>query len=128
MYCRKLITAVSIAAAGLSAAALTDVEIDELLARMTLEEKVGQMVQVSSGGKSAAEAEDGSGRKIDAVLAGQIRNGEIGSLLGACGVRNFNAFQKIAVEESRLGIPLMVGHDMIHGVFTQLPIPLAPGL
>ncbi len=125
MYCRKLITAVSIAAAGLSAAALTDVEIDELLSRMTLEEKVGQMVQVSSGGKSAAEAEDGSGRKIDAVLAGQIRNGEIGSLLGACGVKNFNAFQKIAVEESRLGIPLMVGHDMIHGVFTQLPIPLA---
>lgn len=112
--------------AGSVIAGLTDAEIDALVAKMTLEEKVGQLVQLGSGGDNAgAESEDASNLGVKPEVAAQVRNGEVGSLIGACGVRNFNAFQKIAVEQSRLGIPLMVGHDMIHGVFTQLPIPLA---
>lgn len=82
-----------------------------LLSRMTLEEKVGQMVQVDLTWK----------QDIPQLL----RAGRVGSLLTIKDARQINALQKIAVEESRLGIPLLVGNDAIHGYRTIFPIPLA---
>ena len=82
-----------------------------LLARMTLEEKVGQMNQLDP--------------RRGVELEAAIREGRVGSLLSITDVRQINRYQKIAVEESRLGIPLLVGNDVIHGYRTTFPIPLA---
>ncbi|MBN2003786.1 MAG: glycoside hydrolase family 3 C-terminal domain-containing protein [Anaerolineae bacterium] len=78
---------------------------------MTLEEKVGQMNQAGPRYK----------RDLDA----DIREGRVGTLLSFRDVRKINHFQRIAVEESRLHIPLIVGNDVIHGYRTIFPIPLA---
>ena len=85
--------------------------VEKLLAQMTLEEKVGQMNQIHP-----RNAEEG---------AALIRAGGVGSLLGITDVHEINRWQKIAVEESRLGIPLLIGNDVIHGYRTTFPIPLA---
>ena len=87
--------------------------VESLLARMTLAEKIGQTVQVF--------VEEGN----RAQMVERIRTGGVGSVLNIHGVRNINALQKVAVEESRLGIPLLVGTDVIHGYRTIFPIPLA---
>ena len=84
--------------------------IDDLLARMTLDEKVGQLVQYSGFSEDGAAA---------------VREGRIGSLLNVIGAENTNRVQRLAVEESRLGIPLLFGLDVIHGYRTIFPIPLA---
>ncbi len=81
----------------------------ELLKQMTLEEKVGQMVQ--------------SIRSAD--IDEQVRAGAVGSILSLTDRHEVNRLQKIAVEESRLGIPLIFGFDVIHGQNTVFPIPLA---
>ena len=85
----------------------------ELLAQMTLAEKVGQMSQVNVGDSN-----------IHDDLADGIRNGRVGSVLNVVDVDVINELQRIAVEESRLGIPLLVGRDVIHGFKTIMPIPL----
>ena len=85
--------------------------VDKLLGQMTLAEKIGQMNQVSAGGDVASYAES-------------LRKGQIGSILNEVDPAKINAFQRIAVEESRLGIPLLVGRDVIHGFHTIFPIPL----
>ncbi len=87
-----------------------DQRVDELLARMTLDEKVGQLVQFTG---------------FDNDLAAAVREGRIGSLLNVTGAENTNRVQRIAVEESRLGIPLLFGLDVIHGYRTVFPVPLA---
>ena len=84
----------------------------KILSSMTLEEKIGQMNQVSAGGDVSSYA--------DALRAGQI-----GSILNEVDPAKINEMQRIAVEESRLGIPLIVGRDVIHGFHTIFPIPLA---
>ncbi|OQX94941.1 glycosyl hydrolase [candidate division KSB1 bacterium 4572_119] len=84
--------------------------IDLLLSKMTLKEKVGQLNQVSGTNKDTDE---------------QIRNGRIGSFLNVVGAAETNRLQRIAVEESRLGIPIIFGLDVIHGYRTIFPIPLA---
>jgi len=84
-----------------------------LLAQMTLEEKIGQMSQVN-GGESY----------IHDYLADGLRAGRVGSVLNEVDVDTVNELQRIAVEESRLGIPLLIGRDVIHGFRTVLPIPL----
>ena len=84
---------------------------EALLAQMTLEEKVGQMVQT--------DPRHGGG------LEEAIREGQVGSLLSIRAVGEINRLQSIAVKESRLGIPLIVGNDVIHGYRTIFPIPLA---
>ncbi len=89
----------------------TERRIDELLSRMTLAEKIGQMNQVSAGGDISNYAE-------------ALRNGQVGSILNEVDPDRINAFQRICVEESRLGIPLLVGRDVIHGFHTVFPIPL----
>jgi beta-glucosidase len=80
-----------------------------LLAQMTLEEKIGQMSQVNGGGWE---------------LHQQVRNGQIGSVLNEVNVEEVNELQRLAVQESRLGIPLLIGRDVIHGFKTIFPIPL----
>ncbi len=86
-------------------------KIETLLSRMTLEEKLGQMNQISSYGK----IED---------MSGLIRKGEVGSILNEVDPARVNALQRVAVEESRLGIPLLMARDVIHGFKTIFPIPL----
>jgi beta-glucosidase len=82
----------------------------DLLGRMTLAEKVGQLVQADA-------------RPTD--LETRVREGRLGSLLSIQDLPLLNHLQRIAVEESRLGIPLIVGNDVIHGYRTIFPIPLA---
>lgn len=120
---KKFITTAAVVAA-LGASAITDNEIEKFIGEMTLDEKIGQMVQLGSGGNQTAGAEsrDASAGKLPADVVGWIRKGQVGSLIGACGVEKFNAFQKIAMTEARVKIPLMVGHDMVHGCRTQWPI------
>lgn len=84
--------------------------VDSLLSLMTLDEKLGQMNQVSPGDFEA--------------LAAQVRQGEVGSILNYVDADLVNKVQKVAVEESRLGIPLLVARDVIHGYKTIFPIPL----
>jgi beta-glucosidase len=87
--------------------------VNALLAQMTLEEKVGQMTQLFFIIPDAVKPED------------RIRRGEIGSLLFVTDPATINRLQKVAVEESRLKIPLLLGFDVIHGFHTIFPIPLA---
>ena len=93
---------------------VTESWVAEQLARMTLVEKVGQMCQANVG--------DGPppGWLVDAV-----REGRIGAVLNTVDVDTVNDLQRIAAEESRLGIPLLVGRDVIHGFRTVMPIPFA---
>ena len=92
--------------------------IDKLLGRMTLAEKLGQMTMTS-----ASYAVTGP------VIAGDstesIRNGTLGNLLNLVGAKHVHEMQRIAVEESRLRIPLMIGFDVVHGHRTIFPVPLA---
>lgn len=90
-----------------------EAKIDRLLAKMTLEEKAGQMRQVSRAG------EDGP-----ADIENEIAKGNIGSFLNIADVELRNRLQKTAVEKSRLGIPLIFGFDVIHGLRTIYPVPL----
>jgi beta-glucosidase len=96
-----------------SAAADIEQRVAELLARMTLAEKVGQMNQVHAGDMDPVEE-----------LGDALRAGRIGSVINQVDVATVNELQRIAVEESRLGIPLLVGRDVIHGFKTVMPIPL----
>lgn len=84
-----------------------------LLARMTLAEKIGQMCQRNAGDGYPPEH-----------LGADLRAGRIGSVLNCVEVDVVNELQRIAVEESRLGIPLLVGRDVIHGFRTVTPLPL----
>ena len=88
-----------------------------LLQKMTLEEKVGQLVQYSAGQPTGP----GTGRTD---YDDMIRKGEVGALFNITTARNMNAYQRIAVEQSRLHIPLLFGLDVIHGFRTEFPIPL----
>jgi beta-glucosidase len=85
--------------------------VERLLSRMTLAEKIGQMNQVSAGGDVANYAD-------------ALRKGQIGSILNEVDPVKINEFQRICMEESRLGIPLLVARDVIHGYHTVFPIPL----
>lgn len=90
----------------------TEIEnkVEALLQKMTMEEKLGQMNQLSPW-----DFEE---------LAARVRKGEVGSILNVVNPEEINKIQKIAVEESRLGIPILVSRDVIHGYKTIFPIPL----
>lgn len=85
--------------------------VDDLLSQMTLQEKIGQLNQLSVDG-------------YNDDMAAQMRAGMVGSILNEVRPEVINAYQKVAVEESRLGIPLIVSRDVIHGFHTIFPIPL----
>jgi beta-glucosidase len=105
-----------ISASGVLPAA-TDVDLESrvsaLLERMTLEEKIGQMAQIN-----------GADGELPGWLRETIGQGRIGSILNEVDVGVVNEMQRIAVEDSRLGIPLLFGRDVVHGFKTVLPIPL----
>ncbi len=84
--------------------------INKLLNKMTLKEKIGQMSQY--------------GRQDETIL-NLLKEGLVGSLLNVYGTEKINELQKMAVEETRLGIPLLIGDDVIHGFQTIFPIPIA---
>jgi len=90
-----------------------ETKVATLLAKMTVEEKVGQTIQVKI-------RDDNRKEMID-----RIRKGQVGSVLTIYGTDNINAVQQVAVDESRLGIPVIIGNDVIHGYRTIFPIPLA---
>jgi beta-glucosidase len=90
-----------------------EARIDSLIARMTLAEKVGQMCQTAIGRFNTLES-----------VRESVRKGEVGSFLNAGDLSDKNDLQRIAVKESRLGIPLIFGRDVIHGYRTVFPIPL----
>ena len=90
-----------------------DARVERLLARMTVAEKIGQLWQVN-----------GAAGKIPDDLRANLQAGRIGSVLNEVDVATVNELQRIAVKESRLGIPLLIGRDVIHGFKTVLPIPL----
>lgn len=92
-------------------------KIDALVKQMTLEEKVGQLVTYSAG----APTGPGTGRSDYKEM---IVTGQLGSLFNITGADQTNAMQKIAIEKSRLHIPLLFGLDIIHGYRTEFPVPL----
>lgn len=100
--------ALAITACAVESKSEIDKKVDDLLKQMTLHEKVGQMNQLSGG----------------AWLVDQAAKGEVGSILNCVDPVEINAVQKAAVEESRLGIPILVSRDVIHGFRTIFPIPL----
>lgn len=91
--------------------------IDQLMKKMTLEEKIGQLNLPVTG-----EITTGQAKSSD--VAKRIRNGEVGGLFNLKGVERIREVQRQAVGESRLGIPLLFGMDVIHGYETIFPIPL----
>jgi beta-glucosidase len=105
--CVLLLTAVPLKAAG---PATIESRVDALLKRMTIEEKLGQLTQFTAAPEDLRE---------------QIAEGRVGSVFNFGGSANTNELQRIAVEKSRLGIPLLFGHDVIHGYRTIFPNPLA---
>ncbi len=98
---------------GKGVADSAEAKADRLVAQMTLDEKIGQMSQLDLGYFMDPEQ-----------LKQAVREGRCGSLLNFLGAEQVNELQRIAVEESRLGIPLIIGRDVIHGYRTIFPIPL----
>lgn len=94
-----------------------DAKVAALLRQMTLTEKVGQLTQFSRG---TATGPDGTRLDLEALVA----EGRIGSMLNLFGAASCNKFQRLAMERSRLKIPLLFGLDVIHGHRTIYPIPL----
>ncbi len=99
-----------------------DQKVETLLSKMTLEEKIGQMNQYNGFWDFTGPAPKGghAEKKYD-----DLKNGLVGSMLNVRGVKDVTAVQKVAVEQSRLGIPLIIGFDVIHGYKTISPIPIA---
>ena len=91
--------------------------IDDLMKKMTLEEKIGQLNLPVTGEITTGQAKSSN-------VAKRIRAGEVGGLFNLKGVERIRDVQKQAIEESRLGIPLLFGMDVIHGYETVFPIPL----
>ena len=99
-----------------------DEKAEVLLSKMTLEEKIGQMNQYSGFWDFTGPSPRGGDAKKKYQ---DLKNGSVGSMLNVRGVKDVMAVQKIAVEETRLGIPLIIGFDVIHGYKTISPIPIA---
>lgn len=92
--------------------------IDNLMAKMTLEEKIGQLNLMAAGDIT-------TGAAVNTEASEAIAQGRMGGVFNVKGVDRIKALQDIAVKRSRLGIPLMVGMDVVHGYETIFPIPLA---
>ena len=89
-----------------------EAQIDKLVAQMTIEEKIGQINQIKGAGWASPD------------IVGQIKAGMVGSMLNEVDLNTINELQRVAVEQSRLHIPLVFARDVIHGFRTVFPIPL----
>jgi beta-glucosidase len=105
--------------------------VNELLGKMTLEEKLGQLVQYNSSGITSAKTTTGPNGNVVDIPQGEQLNamqlagrGLVGSLLNVSGAGRVTEYQHAAVDKSRLHIPLLVGADVLHGYRTGFPIPL----
>lgn len=92
--------------------------IDQLMAKMTLQEKIGQLNLMVAGDIT-------TGGALDTQVGNDIAQGNMGGVFNIKGIDKIKALQEIAIKNSRLGIPLLVGMDVIHGYETMFPIPLA---
>ena len=92
--------------------------VDKLMSKMTVKEKIGQLNLVVAGDIT-------TGKAADSEVGGEIAAGSVGGVFNIKGVDGIRALQEVAVKKSRLGIPLLVGMDVIHGYETIFPIPLA---
>ncbi|MBK6264302.1 beta-glucosidase BglX [Marivirga sp. S37H4] len=99
-----------------------DFKVDSVLSLMTLEEKIGQLNQYSVGEEMTGP---GNKDKEDSIKYHQLLSGRVGSVLNLLGAENTRKMQKLVVENSRLGIPLLFSYDVVHGYKTIFPIPLA---
>lgn len=100
----------------------TNYKVDSILSLMTLEEKVGQLNQYSLGSEFTGPGEK---KGQDSVRYQQLISGQVGSVLNLLGAENTRKMQKLVMENSRLGIPLLFAYDVIHGYQTMFPVPLA---
>ncbi|MCX6234189.1 MAG: glycoside hydrolase family 3 C-terminal domain-containing protein [Bacteroidetes bacterium] len=96
---------------------MTELKIDSILSLMTLEEKIGQMTLFTSDW-------DVTGPTMQSGYKENIRRGRVGAIFNAYGVRYVRDMQRLAVDSTRLHIPLMFGYDVIHGYKSIFPIPL----
>ena len=97
-------------------------KVDSLLSIMTIDEKIGQMNQYNGFWDVTGPAPKNGDAKFK---FNNLKKGLVGSMLNVRGVEEITALQKIAIEQTRLGIPLIIGNDVIHGYKTLSPIPLA---
>ncbi|KHL25109.1 beta-glucosidase [Croceibacterium mercuriale] len=117
-----LAAAVRFPALAQSAPALSRAHADRiarLIADMSVAEKLGQMTQVAGGRQVALNS------RLDAAALDRVRAGQIGSFLHVAGAEPLRDLQRVAVAESRLGIPLLFAMDVVHGYRTIFPVPLA---
>lgn len=89
-----------------------EAKIEALIKEMTLEEKIGQLNQISGAGWLSPD------------IIGQVKAGQVGSILNEADPKTIRELQRVAVEETRLGIPILFARDIIHGFKTIFPIPL----
>lgn len=92
--------------------------VDELLSKMTLKEKLGQMNLLPAGNITTGAVQNN-------LIVQQIKDGELGGVFNIKGLNEIRTLQEMAIKKSRLGIPLLVGMDVIHGYETIFPVPLA---
>ena len=122
LFFRVLIFVSFISTGQQTSNAAIETKVENLLKKMTLKEKIGQMNQYNGFWNVTGPVPKGGDAK---VKYDHLAQGYVGSMLNVRGVKEVREVQKIAVEKSRLGIPLIIGFDLIHGYKTISPIPLA---
>ncbi|MEM9649492.1 MAG: beta-glucosidase BglX [Bacteroidota bacterium] len=115
----QLFLAVFLVSSSLSSQSISAIpEVEALLAKMTLEEKIGQLNLLTPGGGVA------TGAVVSKNVEAKIKAGQVGGLFGVAGPKKVRQAQDMAVHHSRLKIPLLIGSDVIHGYKTTYPLPL----
>ncbi len=118
MFVLAVILNVSVAVSAGADQQDMDKYVSDLLAKMSVSEKIGQLNQLTIGF-------DVTGPRVSSDVEAKIKSGKVGSVLNTCTVNAVSKLQDMAVKESRLGIPILFGYDVIHGYRTIFPIPLA---
>ncbi|WP_437369878.1 beta-glucosidase BglX [Maribacter litoralis] len=115
----KILPLLLLTLTGINSVAQEEIpEVEALLSKMTLEEKIGQLNLLTPGGGIA------TGSVVSENVEAKIKGGQVGGLFGVSGPEKVRQAQEIAIKNSRLKIPLLIGSDIIHGYKTTYPIPL----